>query len=413
MRLALRYMLRITLLFLSLVSLTALASTSTLGQSGFARKLITISSPCGVPFEHPTALALRPDGRLFVGQQNGMIFMLTLDAQLNVTSVKCVDTIYRRDKTYHRLLTGMAFGPYFLAAGSPSYIGPDLYVSHSDGRIYDDNIDIYSGTVTKLVAGDYLTGVDIVTGLPRSRADHAPNGLAFGPDGMIYLAIGGNTNAGLPSAFFRMLGEMPLGAAILKIAPTPGGDVSVYATGLRNPYDLVWHSNGQLYANDNGANTGLGNRPLYGCNDDGTDPGTTPDELDRIVAGKYYGHPNPSRGECVFNGGPNYVKPILEYDDLGSSSDGLAEYTSNLIPAFHGNLFTTNFGASAPNKIVRIELSPDGTQVINHTPFASEYDYSNPLDVVISGDGTTFFIAEWGANRISALIWQSPTTGGR
>jgi glucose/arabinose dehydrogenase len=81
--------------------------------------------------------------------------------------------------------------------------------------------------------------------------------LAFGPDGMIYLAIGGNTNAGLPSAFFRMLDEMSLGAAILKIAPTPGGDVSVYATGLRNPYDLVWHSNGQLYANDNGANTGL------------------------------------------------------------------------------------------------------------------------------------------------------------
>jgi glucose/arabinose dehydrogenase len=131
------------------------------------------------------------------------------------------------------------------------------------------------------------------------------------------------------------------------------------------------------------------------------------------VAGKYYGHPNPSRGECVFNGGANYVKPILEYDDFGSSSDGLAEYTSNLIPTFHGNLFTTNFGAPAPNKIVRIELSPDGTQVINHTPFASEYDYSNPLDVVISDDGTTFFIAEWGAARISALIWQSPTVGGR
>ncbi|HVF49769.1 MAG TPA: PQQ-dependent sugar dehydrogenase [Pyrinomonadaceae bacterium] len=407
----LRRVLRTALCLLSAALFTALISPWAFGQSGFSRKIITFNSPCDVPFEHPTTLALRPDGRLFVGQQNGMIFMLTLDAQLNVASVKCIPTIYDRDKVNHRLVTGMAFGSYFFAAGSPSYIGPDLYVSHSDGRFYDDNIDIHSGTVTKLVGSDYLTGVDIAANLPRSRADHAPNGLAFGPDGMLYLAIGGNTNAGLPSQFFRWLDEMPLGAGVLKIEPTPGGAVSLYATGLRNPYDLVWHSNGNLYVNDNGANGGLGNRPLQGCGDDGTDPGTTHDELNRILAGRYYGHPNPSRGECIFNGGRNFVAPMYQYSDLGSSSDGIAEYTATLIPGFHGNLFTTNFSAPAPRKIMRLVLSADGKQVTSALPFASEYDYLNPLDVVISDDGTTLFIAEYGGNRISALRWQSPTAG--
>lgn len=411
MKLTLRCALRTALCLLSMVLFTALISPSAFGQSGFSRKIITFTSPCDAPFSHPTTLALRPDGRLFVGQENGMIFMLTLDAQLNVTSVKCIETIYDRDDKHHRLLTGMAFGPYFLAGENPSYIGPDLYVSHSDGRVYNDDIDIHSGTVTKLRGSDYLTGVDIATGLPRSRANHAPNGLAFGPDGMIYLAIGGNTNAGLPSQFFHWLGEMPLGAGILKIEPTPGGAVSLYATGLRNPYDLVWHSNGNLYVNDNGANATFGNKPLYGCNDDGIDPGTTPDELNRIVDGKYYGHPNPSRGECIFNGGPNFVGPMYAYEDLGSSSDGITEYTSMLIPGFQGNLFTANFSAPSPRKLMRLVLSEDGTKVLNDLPFASEYDYLNPLDVIISDDGTTFFIAEYGGNRISALRWQSPTSG--
>ena len=34
-------------------------------------------------------------------------------------------------------------------------------------------------------------------------------------------------------------------------------DVEVYASGLRHPYDIVWHSNGRLYNADNDANPGF------------------------------------------------------------------------------------------------------------------------------------------------------------
>ena len=314
-----------------------------------------------------------------------------------------MNTIYDRDPVNHRLLTGMTFGPYF--AASSAAIGPDLYVSHSDGRICDPNVDTNSGTVTKLVASSgYQTAADLATGLPRSQGDHAPNGLALGPDGLLYLAVGGNTNAGLPGGSCFNIPEVPKGAAILKI--DYAGNVSTYATGLRNPYGMVWHSNGQLYANDNGPNSGLGNAPDPAtCAPPGFDPGTLTDELNRIVAGRYYGHPNPSRGECVHNGGRNYVAPIHAYG-LHTSSNGIAEYTSSLIPGFQGNLFTANWGTG---DLIRLQLSADGKTVTGWSVFSS--GYGNPIDVTANAD--TFFIAEHGPDQITALRWIHITDGSR
>ena len=89
--------------------------------------------------------------------------------------------------------------------------------------------------------------------------------------------------------------------------------LTFYATGVRNAYDIIWHSNGQLYAPTNGS-AAHGATPGY----DGTSPapqridgpyaGTIvpaiPDVIDtendylyRVVQGGYYGHPNPQRGE--------------------------------------------------------------------------------------------------------------------
>ena len=382
---------------LCLLTLTTLVvlSPQVFGQSGFTRQvIITPQTPGTCDFNNPTTMLIQGN-RLIVGQQDGRIHVFTLDANLNVTSVQCVNTIYDYDKDNHRLLTGMTFGPYF-AGESLSDFGPDLYVPHSDGRLYNSEIDIYSGVVTKLLAPSYQTGVDVVTGLPRSKADHAPNGIVLGPDGFLYLAIGGNTNAGLPSSFFLNVPEVAMGGAILKIDYS--GTVSTYATGFRNPYNLIWHTNGQLYVNDNGANGGLGNAPDPGtCAAPGYDPGTQPDELNRIDVNKYYGHPNPSRGECLFNSGLNYSPPMYTYG-LHTSSNGIAEYTSALIPGFQGNLFTANWGAG---NIIRLQLSADGKQVTNASTFAS--GFGNPIDVVANSD--TFFIAEHGSDQITAVRW--------
>ncbi|HEV2706946.1 MAG TPA: PQQ-dependent sugar dehydrogenase [Pyrinomonadaceae bacterium] len=378
-----------------LILMQDVSSPRVLAQTGFTRQvIITPQTPGTCGFENPTTMLIQGN-RLFVGQQNGKIHIFTLDAKLNVTAVKCIDTIYNYGPPNPRLLTGMTFGPYF-AVDSTDSIGPDLYVSHSDGHFYDPSIDPNSGTVTKLLAPNYQTGVDIVKGLPRSKGDHAPNGLVLGPDGFLYLAIGGNTNAGLPSDFFLNWPEVPKGAAILKIDYS--GAVSTYATGFRNPYDMVWHTNGQLYVNDNGANAGFGNAPdPTTCGAPGYDPGDQPDELNRIEVNRYYGHPNPSRGECIFNGGQNYFPPIYTYG-LHTSSDGITEYTDSLIPGFQGNLFTANW---ASGDVIRLQLSADGKTVKSGGVFAS--GFGNPIDVVVNSD--TFFIAEHGPHQVTVLRW--------
>src|SRR5687768_14118673 len=58
------------------------------------RTVFTATSPGGALLDSPTTLAVGPDGRVYVGQQNGRIHVLTLDAVYNVTAVQVINTIY-------------------------------------------------------------------------------------------------------------------------------------------------------------------------------------------------------------------------------------------------------------------------------------------------------------------------------
>jgi hypothetical protein len=121
-----------------------------------------------------------------------------------------------------------------------------------------------------------------VTGLPVSDHDHGVNGLEFDDYGNLYIQVGGNTNAGVEGALSqtRLQKENYLSAATLiaRDVRNPnfdgfvtydidgnmisGFDVEVFAAGLRNPFDLVFHSNGKLYGTDNGPNLKFGERSL-------------------------------------------------------------------------------------------------------------------------------------------------------
>src|SRR5690606_22406656 len=111
-------------------------------------------------------------------------------------------------------------------------------------------------------------------------------------------------------------------------------------SGLRNVFDFTFHSNGQMYAVDNGlgvsgAHPALGPDPLSwspaeGCEGPvlgldavaANNPGTRADLLYRVEAGGYYGHPNPSRDECIFYGG----NPTVERDGTMPETGGLVHF---------------------------------------------------------------------------------------
>ena len=221
----------------------------------------------GLSPQRPTTLAFGPDGRLYVGEFGGRVVALTLSG----VAVEDVEVLVPADVLGNVL--GLAFNP----ADPPDPV--TVYVSHTLLERGEAG-PLYPGKVSKLVAPNYEP-LDVITGLPVSATIHGTNGIAFDRSGTLYIAQGSGTNAGVPSETHPRP-ETPLSAAILVARPRdPGfdgqikyepadeagdavdkvaGDVEIYAAGMRNPYDLVLHSNGRIYATDNGPEAPSGNQ---------------------------------------------------------------------------------------------------------------------------------------------------------
>ncbi len=376
----------------------------------------------GFATTNPSVVAVGPDGRVYVADTNGKIQALTLDPTTKaITAVQQITT-----NTDLQEVFGIAFDP--TDATSP----PPLYVTNTVSGFGDAGQAPYGtfpGKVTKISGPAYATRTDIITGLPISNSGHEANALAFGPDGRLYIAQGSSTNAGVinPNPGLFQLQDTPLSGAILvanikasgfngNVTYSPantyssgviqtGGDVSVYAPGFRNPYGMVFHSTGRLYATDNGPNAGYGFASTTCSTDSGTDAAGL-DELDLVQAGSYYGHANRNRGgtdarQCTYHFGvdpssPGYTAPIEA--NLPASSDGLAEYTSNKFGGqMQGDLL---YAAWVNSELHRVKLSADGQSVVSDTTLAS--GLQNALSVSVAPDGT-IYVAEYGSNKITFL----------
>jgi len=374
-----------------------------------------------VDIVNPTSLAFGPDGRLYVasigplkagqtrpGRGAAEINALTIDPKTHeVTAVENIATGLTG-------VLGIAFAP-----GAPS--SPVVLYAANENP---DASTPYRGVVSTFT-GPSWTRADIVTGLPGDyqRHQHMTNGLAFDHNGRLLIAQGSSTNAGL-----RHQGawqETPLSAAILvadihapgfngTVTYNPpgepaddnvdqaGGDVSVYAAGLRNPYDLVVHSNGKVYATDNGP---LGASLLFSstCSETGSPPSPA-DELNLIVEGGYFGQPNRNRGrtdprQCTYHpaeepSGGGYTAPIAVLPN-SCSCDGIAEYTSSAFGgALEGDLLIAGL---VTGDLTRVELTVAGTAVASVSTLES--GLHGPLDLAVALDGT-IYVAEFSAGRI-------------
>ncbi len=358
----------------------------------------------------PTSLALGPDGRLYVGQLDGRIVALTLEGE-TVTDIELI-----ADADVLGDILGLAFNP----ADPPEPVV--LYVSHT--QLYrKENGPPYAGKISMLRGPDFEP-TDIITGLPVSTAEHGTNNIVFDSDGTLYIAQGGTTNAGVPSPRFPRP-ETPLSGAIL-VADLPdptfdgdiryepaaeashtvdqvAGDVRVYATGFRNVFDLVIHSNGRIYATDNGPNPGDGAQS-FGCGLEGPGP-VAADELNLIVEGAYYGHPNRNRGryderQCTYHAATDNLggtMPPLATLGIFTSADGVVEYTSDAFGGrLRGDLIYVEW---AKGRVWRVTLAGDGASVVSISRLVPD-TLNLPLDVVVAPDGTVY-IAEMGANQVT------------
>jgi glucose/arabinose dehydrogenase len=272
----------------------------------------------------------------------------------------------------------------------------------------------------------------------------------FGPDGALYFGQGSNTSFGAPDPIWGNRAQRAFSATILRLdvnrlpadlpldvrTPDAGGaydplapdaPLTVYARGVRQAWDLLWHSNGRLYAPINGSSAG-GNTPAGpGAPALAAIPDAEPDVLLRVSPGRYYGHPNAALGHHVLNGGnptagpdpfevPHYpvgTRPDPAWDppvyDFGNhvSANGVIEYRNRT--AFGGRLagwiIVCRYNAGSDLLALRPDVSPAGAgdiraAAVGITGFT---DLLNPLDVTEDVRSGNLYVSEYGAQRLTLL----------
>jgi glucose/arabinose dehydrogenase len=253
-----------------------------------------------------------------------------------------------------------------------------LYVTSTDSSIYllrDDNKDGRADSQTIFAAGYYLPlGITIrpstgevyvshqggITVLSDTNGDgkadtkrvlvdnlptdlHQNDNLKFGPDGWLYMGLGSTCDACAQSN--------PKSATILRFN-IDTGESEIFATGLRNPYDIAFDPiTGDLFATDNGRDD-LGMDAPF-------------EELNHIVQGGNYGFPNCWNAQD--QAGCENTIPAVAFFEPHSSADGLDFYNGERFPAeYHGNAFVSIFGSwlkpNVQTGIQRVVLAQENGQ---------------------------------------------------
>jgi glucose/arabinose dehydrogenase len=293
----------------------------------------------------PTAFAFDEKGQLLVTSVDSKIYLVSdadMDGRADSQSV-------------------FAAG-YYLPLGitvQPST--GDVFVSHQGGItvLSDTNGDGKSDTKRILVDN-----------LPTDR--HQNDNLKFGPDGWLYMGLGSTCDA---------CTELnPKSATILRFNADTGAS-EIFATGLRNPYDLAFHpSTGDLFATDNGRDD-LGLDVPF-------------EELNHIVQGGDYGFPNcwndQGQTECE-----NTI-PAVAFFESHSSVNGLDfNKATNFPPEYTDNAFVSVFGSwlkpNVQTGIQRVVLTEQGDTYTGEADWFVRFPQGvMPLPLLFGPDGALY-----------------------
>ena len=225
----------------------------------------------------------------------------------------------------------------------------------------------------------------IITDIPGG-ANHFTRTLAIGPDEKLYISVGSSCNVCNETNPYR--------AAVLQ-AKVDGGDLKLYASGLRNSVGLTFRpGTDELWGTDNGR--------------DRVDDDLPPEEVNIIREGKNYGWPicygekihDTDFDKNVYVRDPcaDTIAPHIEFQ-AHSAPLGLRFYQGEMFSEFAGDLFVANHGSwnrSIPTgyNVMRFEM--DGSRVVSRNVFLDNWlrpdgsSTGRPVDIIFDQAGQMF-----------------------
>jgi len=325
----------------------------------------------GNGLSNTTAMALHPDGRIFVCQQTGELRVIKNNVVLPTPF-----TTLNVNSSGERGLLGVTFDPNY-ATNRFVYV----YYTATTPTIHNRVSRFTANAANEDIAvtGSEVVLIDLET---LGATNHNGGAIHFGPDGKLYIVVGENAVPSNSQTLANRLGKVlrinsdgsiPADnpTSFPNIAGSPSGvNRAIWAVGLRNPFTFSFQpGTGRMHINDVGQDTW--------------------EEVNVGTAGANFGWPT-CEGACAIAGMTN---PLYQYSSAPAATcavTGGAFYnpTTATFPAqFIGKYFFADFCAGWIKVLDPLSPPPTGGAVDFTTGI------SFPVDIQVANDGSLYYLA--------------------
>jgi putative membrane-bound dehydrogenase-like protein len=308
---------------------------------------------------YPVAIAAAEDGAVFVAvDEQGSLGRTAGGGKL----LRCVDD--DGDGKANRVNT-------FAKMEHPRgvvYHGGTAWVLHPPllSAFHDDNRDGVSDRQEVLVTGLTTNQINLRGG------DHTTNGIRMGIDGWLYIAVGDYGFLGAKGKDGTTLSQR--GGGILRVRPD-GTELEVFATGLRNPFDIAIDPYLNLFTRDN-TNDGAG----------------WDVRVSHLVQSAQYGYTQ------LYANFPDEIMPPLGQFGQGGGTGALFIQDPHWPERYRDTLYTGDWGRS---EVYRHSLRPAGpTFALTQEVFLT---IPRPTGMDIDAVGR-LYVASWRGGEASVYV---------
>jgi len=327
----------------------------------------------------PTAMAVAPDGRVFIAQKNGSILIVENGILLPDPFLQV-----EVDNYNERGLGGIAIDPSF-------ELNHYLYVFYTVAGSNFNRISRFTANGNSTLPDSEAVLFEMQ---PMSGTIHNGGAMHFGPDGKLYIAVGDGANADNGQDLNSTLGKIlriNADGSIPEDNPfytqLSGNNRAIWAYGFRNPFTMAMQpGTGRLFANDVGSGDF--------------------EEVNEILAGRNYGW---AGVEGYLSGPPphpDYKDPIHAYSHaVGCAVIGATFYdpaVQQFPPRYIGKYFFGDYCSG----FIKV-LDPDSGEIIE--TFATGIE--RPIGLLTAPDGSVYYLERRGLGGGSQLDNTSTSNG--